>query len=367
MRPLSLAKVDVKLALRDGGAIFWIFIAPFIWVFFFSAINQSPDPSKSRVSLGVLNDDPSPLARRLIEGLTSENFAVTEIVPGAPGDDPPARTLTIPAGFSDAVAARRKVELELRETKDADPQATLAARVALHRVIVRLLATEAFGAMDPAEDSITVKSSWGGGKVIPSGREQTIPGNLVMFVLIASQTYGSALLARERKNGILRRLLGSPLARWEVILGKMLGRAAIACVQVGVFVLIGLAIFRIHWGDSPLGLALVLVSLVLCAASLGLLGGALFKTPDAAAGISIVIVMVMSALGGCWWPAEVMPPWLRTAGHAFPTAWAMDGLHQLIAWGGGLSDVILPSLVLLAFAAAAFTLAAWRLSATTGA
>ena len=61
--------------------------------------------------------------------------------------------------------------------------------------------------------------------------------------------------------------------------------------------------------------------------------------------------MVLAGLGGCWWPGEVMPQWLLTAAHVFPTAWAMDGFHALISFGRGVEGVVVPSLALLGFGA----------------
>ena len=61
--------------------------------------------------------------------------------------------------------------------------------------------------------------------------------------------------------------------------------------------------------------------------------------------------MVMAALGGCWWPSEVVPRWLWRASHVFPTAWAMDAFHALISFGGGIEAVWLPALVLFGFGA----------------
>ena len=60
--------------------------------------------------------------------------------------------------------------------------------------------------------------------------------------------------------------------------------------------------------------------------------------------------MVMAALGGCWWPSEIMPGWCGGA-HVFPTAWAMDAFHALISFGRGLDAVLLPAPVLLGFGA----------------
>lgn len=366
MRILAIAREDLRITLRDKSSIFWIFIAPFLWVYFFGMMSRPSDPARTRISILVVREDPSPLAGRLVELLRAENFDVTAVSPGETrpsGRDAPPRSVTIPAGFSDAVAARRKVVLDLREGKNANPEGTFAAQIALHRVIVRLLADEALGPSDLDHDAVRVKASWAGGRATPAGLYQSIPGNLVMFVLIATLTYGTALLALERGNGTLRRLAISPLSRGELILGKALGRVAIALVQLGVFIFIGLAVFRIDWGSSPAGLAAVLASYALCAAALSLLAGSIFASPQAGAGIGIVLTLVMSAMGGCWWPSEVMPGWMRAAGHAFPTAWAMDGLHGIISWGGGLRDVLLPCAVLGLYAVAAGALAVRRLRA----
>jgi ABC-type multidrug transport system permease subunit len=60
-----------------------------------------------------------------------------------------------------------------------------------------------------------------------------------------------------------------------------------------------------------------------------------------------------------------MPRWMQHAGHALPTAWAMDGFHALISFGRGLEGVALPSLVLLLFACA-FSAAGARLLRGSG-
>ena len=363
MRILTLAGADIRLTLRDRSSMFWIFAAPFLWVYFFSFLMRPSDPAAARVSLTVMQQDASPLADRFVENLRAENFGVTVIEPGAAsgkGDEAPARVLTIPADFEDAILHRRKVTLDLKEEDRANPEGTFAVKVALHKAIVRLLAAEALGGLDPADDTARVRASWAA-DTVPMGYYQTIPGNLVMFVLMSTMTYGASLLSQERANGLLRRLASSPLGRSEIILGKLLGRAGVATVQVAVFIVSGLTIFRINWGRSPVGLLLLLVTYILCAAALGLLGGTLFASPGASSGVGITAVLVMAAAGGCWWPAEVMPRWLRTAAYAMPTGWAMNGLHQLLSWGGGLRDVLPHCAVLSLFALAATTLAVRRL------
>jgi ABC-2 type transport system permease protein len=86
------------------------------------------------------------------------------------------------------------------------------------------------------------------------------------------------------------------------------------------------------------------------AAGLGLCLGSLVRSPERAQGLAIVASLFMSAIGGCWWPLEIVPEWLRFAGHVFPTAWGIDALHILLAWGGGVGDVLPQVAALLAYA-----------------
>ena len=67
----------------------------------------------------------------------------------------------------------------------------------------------------------------------------------------------------------------------------------------------------------------------------------------------------MAALGGCWWPLEIGPDFMRTLAHCFPTGWAMDALHNLDQlWGERWADVRLELAVLSGFGLLATGLAA---------
>jgi ABC-2 type transport system permease protein len=58
----------------------------------------------------------------------------------------------------------------------------------------------------------------------------------------------------------------------------------------------------------------------------------------------------MGMLGGCMWPLEIVPPVMRTVGHAVPQAWAMDAWIALVFDGAGLGDVAGDLAVLAGFA-----------------
>jgi ABC-type multidrug transport system permease subunit len=87
--------------------------------------------------------------------------------------------------------------------------------------------------------------------------------------------------------------------------------------------------------------------------SLGVFIGSVITSPEKVAGLCVLASMVMAALGGCWWPLEGVPDSLRTLAHVFPTAWALDALHQMITFGGGFAAASRAVGVLVLFAVTA--------------
>ena len=73
----------------------------------------------------------------------------------------------------------------------------------------------------------------------------------------------------------------------------------------------------------------------------------------------MIATMAMAALGGCWWPIEVVSKPLQTVALLLPTGWAMSALHGTISFGRTLDGVALQLVVLAGFAVG-FTLLAAR-------
>jgi ABC-type multidrug transport system permease subunit len=162
--------------------------------------------------------------------------------------------------------------------------------------------------------------------------------------------YGGVFLTVEKRQGMIRRQATLPLGRGHIFAGKLLGRMLMAGAQIAIYLLAGRLLFGLSFGHSPAGLALVLTCYAAAAAGLSLFLGAVLSTPEQASTVGWITGMVLGALGGCWWPSEVMPRWLWSAVHVFPTPWAMDALHALISFGRGVDAVLLPSAALLGFA-----------------
>jgi ABC-2 type transport system permease protein len=105
---------------------------------------------------------------------------------------------------------------------------------------------------------------------------------------------------------------------------------------------VGAVVFDVSWGD-PRGVALVTVGLIAVGAALSIFLGTLFRTESQPGNLGPFLAILLGMLGGCMWPLEIVPDWVASLGHLFPTAWAMDGYLALIfgrvPWTAVLTEV----------------------------
>jgi len=206
----------------------------------------------------------------------------------------------------------------------------------------------------PALDVVTLHPSSSEVIRTPSTVQQTIPGYTVMFVYFLIGTV-TASLQLERNTGMLRRLLATPLRRSAFLGGKVLGGLLIGVLQVAAMFAIGAIFFGLNLGSAPLALLLHTAAVVLSAVCIGLAAAA-WRIER---GINIFLI-VAALLAGCAFPADWLPPFLRTVNVVLPQTWAMQGYQDLLTRGGGLPAVLPEIGVLLAIAAVFFFLAQRR-------
>jgi len=377
---LLIAGHDLKLTLRDRSALLWMLVLPVVFAMFLgAAMGGGGGPRDDAARLTVVDHDGGVAARALITGLASERLSLVELTPAEAEQTPERiRTLVIPEGFTEQVLAGEQVTLRLEKDPGSSLEAGMVAQARIYAAIVRLigdlvaasatlpgsaadgsrpagpLPPEALASLPPAEDLVRIEARFAGARSeVPDGFAQSVPGNLVMFVLLVALTGGAASLAAERRGGQLRRLVTAPLSRPEIIAGKILGRMAVASVQVGMLVLIGTLTqhtLGVGVGERPLAVLVVLLVFGAVVAPLAVAFGAWFRDPQRAGSLGAVATMVMASLGGCWWPIEIVSRPMQLLALAFPTGWAMRALHGIISYGHDLSSVITPLLVLLGFA-----------------
>ncbi|MGB1254023.1 MAG: ABC transporter permease, partial [Candidatus Promineifilaceae bacterium] len=184
-------------------------------------------------------------------------------------------------------------------------------------------------------------------------------GQLITWVFIPL-VGTSGLFVNERMRGTLRRMVTTPTSKATFMGGAILGQILKAMVQMLLIILVGAGLYGISYANNPLALLIVLLSFALAGTALGTMLGTFVKSDGQATGLSIMTGMVMSMLGGCWFPLELFPPSAQTVARFLPTRWALVGIQDLVVRGQGVSDILLESGVLLLFAAVFFTIGIWR-------
>lgn len=396
-RVLHLAFHDTSMFVLAWDSLFYMLVMPVMFMLFFSAVFRGDnDPRSVTVSLPVVDEGGGWLAEAFVGQLKGERFDVAVHTPAAADTLNLTRQVRIPASFTDSLLAGRQVELKLIKAASSNLEFDFAADVRLHRAQVAFLgnlvrwdgertarAGQAGGATAggagtsdaagaPVTDAdrarllelvaepsqVTVASSYAGrGRPVPSGAGQSIPGMLAMFVVMTALIGGSESLTREKHAGTLARLATTPFSRGEILGGKLLHLSLVAIAQALVLMAAGELIGRLHvfgidftWGAGwPAIVALVLYYGV-AVGCLTLFVSGLFRTTQQSESLAWLIGMVMAAMGGCWWPMEIMPGPARALAHAFPTYWAMEGLHGVITFGRGAEAIVLPIVVLSGFA-----------------
>ena len=379
-RLLRLAANDVRLTIRDRAAGIWIVVLPVFLMWLFGSINSGSGTQK--VPLTVIDRDGGWLAQAFAKELDGPNVAL-EILRGATVDGEAAkdktRWLELPAGFTTGALAGKQQRLKIETGEDAQSDYSRAAEVVVIRAIARTLARviemkassgpmslDAYDALRARPPIIALETrNAGKGTAVPSGVAQSVPGIMTFTVLMMTLIYGAVFLTIEKREGMLRRQLTLPISRTTLLAGKVLGRVYVALLQIGILVAAGRFLFHLDFGHSPMALLALLISYAVSVAGIATFLGAILANPEQASIVGWLVSMVMAAMGGCWWPSEVMPEWLRTAVHVFPTTWAMDGLHALISFGRGFPAVVVPCAVLLGFGAAFSWIGARRLQTST--
>ncbi len=348
----------------------------------------------STLDLPLVIEDDGPLAQRLLAELQAAPGVAPRLVNRAEAealfaDDEAVAYLVAPTGFSSSLAAGQETTLTWHAQADdvdalALQQAVQAAAVrvsgaaqAAQTAVVAAEARQPFvdeaqrrayfvaslqqatAVLDQAPTRLTVTQALQKEQDSFSPSAQASAGQLITWVFIPLLGT-SALYAYERERGTLRRLLTTPTSKATVLLGTVSSQMLAALAQMLLLIAFGIFVLRLDWGQAPGALLLLLVSFALAATAMGAMLGTFITSEGQANGVSIMLGMVMALLGGCWYPLELFPAGVQTAVHVLPTTWAMRGFLDLIVRGGGVTEILPETGVLLAFAALFFTIGVAR-------
>jgi ABC-2 type transport system permease protein len=173
----------------------------------------------------------------------------------------------------------------------------------------------------------------------------------VTFLLLGMLLGVSLGLLDERDWGTFDRLRAMPIGLGAVLGGKLASRFLVGCVQMTLLLAVGRLAFGVSLGSAPWLLLLPIVGIVFAGTAFGLVVAALSPGRDTVLPVGSIVIVTMAAVGGCWWPIDLEPRWMRTVALAFPTTWAMEAFNDLMIRRRGLDAALRPTAVLLGYGA----------------
>ncbi|MCL4788918.1 MAG: ABC transporter permease [Verrucomicrobia bacterium] len=369
-RILDIGHNDLRLFLKSKSAYIWLFAVPLAFVYFMGFANRGPgNPYNRRPPVLVENHDTNFLGRVFLDELDTQGMWLLDPT----NRESAARSIRIPEDFSLRVLNGEQSKVGFFKRDGSAESDALLIEVRLVRALIAMnshlleaatqtnapesISEERLREVMKRPNPVALDAKFAGRKPVPSGFNFSLPGNLVMYLMMILMIFGGASVAAERRNGVIRRLMVHPVRNLELVMGKIYGLMLLGAVQIVFFLAVGKLAMGVNLGANLPGVTLTLLVLGWVGSSVGVLVGSVFASEDRVVGLCVLVSLLMGALGGCWWPLEIAPPALQTVALCLPTGWALKALHQLISFGSGLGAVVTPLLVLAAFGAAANLLA----------
>jgi ABC-type multidrug transport system permease subunit len=179
--------------------------------------------------------------------------------------------------------------------------------------------------------------------------DQNVPGFSVTFLLLGILLGVSLGLLDERDWGTLERLRAMPVSVGRVLGAKLLARFLVGLVQMVLLFAAGRMLFGISLGREPWLLLLPTAAIVFAGTAFGLVVAALATSRESVLPIGSIAIVTMAAVGGCWWPIDLEPRWMRQVALAFPTTWAMEAFNDLMIRRRGIEAALGPTVVMLGY------------------
>ncbi|MBI3152567.1 MAG: ABC transporter permease [Chloroflexi bacterium] len=394
MRIIDLALKDLSQMLRDKRSLLFIVAMPIIFTLFmgfaYRGGSQGDEDIDTRIPLALV--DPQPdfrLNKMFLTRLNSSDAIRVVSMSEEEAMDAFRKgevdgVLLMPAGFSEQVEAGKEAQLQLiAEAASSEgqslyqslrvPISQLMSAVEVARISADLQSNpdEFAPAIELAwskwdensklslvrvEQAVAEESSdWTGGNPY----NQASPGIIVQFAIFGLIT-SAQILVQERKTRTLQRLMTTAMKPSEIVAGHMLAMFSLTFLQTAMLVIFGQLALGVNYMREPLGTLLVCVALGLWVASMGLLIGVIAKGDEQVILYSMIAMFLFSALGGTWFPLEAAGGAFAAIGKAMPSAWAMNGLQNILIRGLGLESIWVGVGILSAYALGFFLLAVWR-------
>ena len=152
---------------------------------------------------------------------------------------------------------------------------------------------------------------------------------LGLFPFIAMFIVTSITMLRERVSGTLERLLTTPLARGDLLVGYGLAFALVAAAQASLVSALSFGVLGLDAGHATVAVVVLAIANAILGMALGLFASAFARTEFQAVQFMPAFVLPQILLCGLIVPRDEMAGWLQAISAVLPLTYAYDALARL--------------------------------------
>lgn len=355
---IQLVWAQLLLYARNKNTVIWSIILP---VFMILALGMFMREGGNSFSLhfGVIDLDHSASSEqfvrelREIKGLKLESGESDELMSQLKNGDLNG-VILLKKGFHEALTKEESSGTQAVELHVSQSQLTVA-QIASQLIMQKI--DEFNKRFTQFEPRVTLKIDYVQTQTL-SYIDFLVPGILSLMIMSNNLNGVAATIASWRERGILRKMQSTPLTSSAFIAGQMTARILLAFLQALVVVLISHWVFDVQViGSWWLLLGFIFLG-TLTFMSIGFIVASLAKSPESASPIAGFISFPMIFVGGIFFPIRDLPGILQPIVKAIPIGYLTEALRGVMNEGLGITELWVPSLVLLAWTVASFTVAA---------
>lgn len=318
----QLTAVRFRLFLREPEAIFWIFVFPILLAIGLGIAFRNRPADVLQVGATSVQ-----LTQALAtdKGLTAATMNETD------------GTRALATGQILLLAIQRPDGVAFKYD-DTNPDARTA----------RLLADRAIQVAAGRHEAVHAKNEL----VHETGARYidfVVPGLLGMN-LMGSAMWGLGFaIVEARQKKLLKRMVASPMPRWQYLASFLLSRQVMLVIEVAVFLSFAWLVFGVPFRGSLSQLGLICVLTSLAFSALGLLVASRARTMEAASGLMNLVMLPMWILSGVFFSATRFPAVIQPLVRALPLTAAIDALRGNMLQGMNLGQLAVPVGILVAW------------------
>ena len=323
LRILTLIQKEVLAVLRDPRNRMALVIPPILQLFLFSFTGTL---EVKHVTLGIWNQDYGQVANELIERLSaSPNFGHVEFAHSRQelqqmiDDQRVMLAITFLPDFSRKFSEDHVAPLQMV----ADGRKSNSAQIAqgyVSQIVNQFVSEQATTDNSPPNVQV-VERTWFNPNL--DYIWFTLPSLAVMITLQICLNVTAMSVAREREMGTFEQLLVSPIRPLEIMAGKSIPALILALIEVTIFILITVFVFRIPFHGSVPFLYLSLTVFIIAMIGIGLSISSIAVTQQQAMLGIMTTLLPATLLSGYAAPIDNMPDWLQPLTYANPLRYIM--------------------------------------------